>query len=99
MLRHMFKITFLVAGCILVSIVTYAQKMAFTISMPNPATHYYHLSMRCEGMKKDSVEFRMPVWTTGYYQVLDFANYVENFRASDEKGSTLQWEKSAKNAW
>lgn len=98
-MRQLYATTNLTLVCLLATVITHAQKMAFTISMPQPATHYYHVSLRCDGIKKETVEFRMPAWTTGYYQILDFGNYVENFQATDNNGKVLSWEKSGKNAW
>jgi predicted metalloprotease with PDZ domain len=73
--------------------------LSFTVSMPQPATHRFHIVFRCEGIKKDTVEFKMPVWMPGYYQILDYANNVENFSVSTESGKQLPWTKSSKNGW
>lgn len=73
--------------------------MAFTVSMDRPATHYYHVIFRCQGLKGPEEEFKMPSWTPGYYQILDYARNVLNFRAEDLRGSSLPWKKTAKNTW
>jgi predicted metalloprotease with PDZ domain len=73
--------------------------MAFTVSMEQPNTHYYHVIFRGEGMKDKTQDFKMPVWTPGYYQILDYARNVLNFRAEDGAGNPLAWEKTAKNTW
>lgn len=81
----------------------YAQQtkssITFTVSMEKPATHYFHVEMKCEGIKKESLLLKMPVWTPGYYQRLDFANNVENFHATDPKGNEIKWTKSSGNGW
>jgi hypothetical protein len=45
----------------------YGQKqegtMAFTISMEQPNTHYYHVVLHCEGIKAEILDFKMPAWT------------------------------------
>ena len=73
--------------------------MAFTLSMEQPNTHYYHVVFRGEGMKDKTQDFKMPTWTPGYYQIMDYARNVLNFRAEDGAGNPLAWEKTAKNIW
>jgi predicted metalloprotease with PDZ domain len=73
--------------------------MAFTVSMEQPHTHYYHVVFRCEGLKGETQDFKMPAWTPGYYLIMDYAKNVVNFRAEDGAGKELSWEKTAKNTW
>jgi predicted metalloprotease with PDZ domain len=73
--------------------------MAFTVSMGQPTTHYYHVVFRCEGLKGETQDFKMPSWTPGYYWILNSARNVLNFRAEDGAGNALAWEKTAKNTW
>jgi len=72
--------------------------IAFTVSMENPADHKYQVVLRCAGLAGATQEFRMPVWSPGYYGLRGFPDNVQNFRAEDDRGNALQWEKSA-NAW
>lgn len=78
---------------------TQRNAVAFTVSMPNPGTHIYHIVAHCPELQGETVEFRMPVWTPGYYGVFDYAAKVRNFSATDDAGRPLRWEKSAPNAW
>jgi predicted metalloprotease with PDZ domain len=82
---------------------TYAQKnqtsYSFTVSMEKPTSHYYHITMNADGLKGSTHEFKMPVWTPGYYLIMDYAKYVINFNAKDAKGNPLNWERSSKNGW
>jgi len=73
--------------------------MAFTVSMEQPNTHYYHVVFRCEGIKGETLDFKMPAWTPGYYQIMDYAKNVLNFRAEEGVGKPLLWEKTTKNTW
>jgi predicted metalloprotease with PDZ domain len=72
--------------------------MGFTVWMESPANHTYHVAFRCEGLQGTSQDFRMPVWSPGYYGIRDFAKNVQNFRAADGQGKELKWERAA-NAW
>jgi predicted metalloprotease with PDZ domain len=73
--------------------------IAFTVSMENPSRHYFHVEMQCRDIKKESLLLKMPVWTPGYYQRLDFANNVENFHAADAKGKEIKSSKTSGNSW
>ena len=73
--------------------------MSYTVSMDRPWTHYYHVEFFCEGIRGETIDFRMPDWTPGYYMILDLAKYVTNFHAEDGNENVLQWEKVSKNTW
>ncbi|HEY3382516.1 MAG TPA: PDZ domain-containing protein [Vicinamibacterales bacterium] len=73
--------------------------MTFTVSVPDIAAHQFHVVVRCDGLTGETAEFRMPVWTPGYYGLFDFAGNVRNFAAADGDGKPLTWEKTGPNAW
>ncbi len=69
------------------------------ISMDSPHTHYFHVKMDFKNSEDDLFQVKMPVWTPGYYWMLNFAKNVVNFSASDEEGSVLKYQKSDLNTW
>ena len=73
--------------------------MAFIVSLPQPATHTYHVTFRCEGLKGELQDFKLPQWSPGYYGIGDYSRNVSHFRAEDGAGRTLAWEKVTKNTW
>jgi len=73
--------------------------MAFTVSMEQPHTHYYHVVFHCQGLKGETHDFKMPAWTPGYYRIMDYAGNVLNFRAEGGSGNPLTWKKTSKNIW
>jgi predicted metalloprotease with PDZ domain len=73
-------------------------KIFFTVSMEHPETQKFRVQMKLEN-KGNSVDLKMPVWTPGYYQKMNYANNVENFYAADASGKELQWQKTADNTW
>src|SRR5688500_6501264 len=85
--------------CCLFILTASAQKISFTVSMDNPASHIFHVSMQYSGFKGDAQDFKMPVWTPGYYQRLDFANNLDSLTITDAKGKSLTWEKVNINTW
>ncbi|MBP1635118.1 MAG: family metallopeptidase [Acidobacteria bacterium] len=74
-------------------------RVAFTVSAADPAAHLFHVVMRCDGLPGDRAEFRMPVWTPGYYGLFDFAGNVRAFTALDGRGQPLAWEKTGASSW
>jgi predicted metalloprotease with PDZ domain len=73
--------------------------MAFTVSMDQPNTHYYQVEFRCDGLKGEAQDFKMPVWMPGMYVIQDYAKNVINFKAVNGTGAALAFAKTAKNTW
>ena len=73
--------------------------LKFKVSMEDPASHYYHVELRCEGFAKEKMNFKLPAWTPGYYWVMDFAKNVIRFNAQSSSGEKLGWNKVDKNNW
>ncbi|GAB3513018.1 M61 family metallopeptidase [Emticicia fontis] len=67
--------------------------------MNDPSTHLYHVVLDGRGFEVGGVQLTMPAWITGYYQLMNFANNVENFQAFSTDGRPLNWEKSGANTW
>ncbi len=74
--------------------------MTFTVSMPRPAAHLFHVTMRCEvpkaetpGLPHAGLDARA---STG---ILDYEKNVSDFRAADGTGRPLPWEKVTRNTW
>ena len=71
---------------------------SFTVTMENPSSHMFHVTMEVSNLKSTSTEFKIPVWTPGYYQLLNFQNGVENIKA-EAGGKSLNIEKKEANSW
>jgi len=76
-----------------------APALSLTVSMERPTSHYYHVVLRADGLQGEAQDFKMPVWTPGYYRIMDYAKFVKDFHAADGGGRTLAFEKTAKNTW
>ena len=77
----------------------FSQTISYTLSMPEPWTHYYHVTQTIKGERKKSIDFVMPVWIPGSYKVREFSKNAEEFKAHSEKSDNLKWEKIDKNSW
>lgn len=73
--------------------------MRYTVSIPQPATHRYQVELRVGSQPQDTLRLKMPNWMPGYYQLMHYANDVENMTAQDEKGSRLPLQKADDNTW
>lgn len=69
------------------------------VRMPEPWTHYYHVSMTVSHLLADSIDLVMPVWTPGSYVVREFGRNVRDFSAAGAIGNRLHWEKISKHTW
>ncbi len=75
------------------------ETVSFVVSMEHPAEHIFHIDMHYEGAMGEIVDLKMPMWTPGYYGILDFPGNVRNFQAADGTGKQLAWEQTTENRW
>ena len=77
-------------GFILTLLVRFAaaqpDTISYTLSMEAPHTHYFEVEMTLKGVDRDTLDFKMPVWTPGSYLVREFSRHVEAFQAEDRGG-------------
>ena len=71
----------------------------YTVSFPEPQTHYLEVSAVVPTDGRPEVELTMAVWTPGSYLVREYARHVEAVTASGADGRALQVAKSDKNRW
>jgi len=72
---------------------------AYTVSMPQPSNHLFHVTLRADGLTGEFHDVKLPAWHPGYYRMIDYAKNLSNFRAEDAAGRALPWEKTTKNTW
>ncbi len=73
-------------------------KISYTLTFPEAQAHYVDVEMQISGLKQNSLDLKMPVWTPGSYLVREFARNIETINAS-AKGKTLSLQKTRKNTW
>ena len=76
-----------------------APAISITVSVDRPTAHYYHVVLRADGLRGAAQDVKMPVWTPGYYRIMDYAKSVKDLRAEDGQGRALPFVKTAKNVW
>jgi len=71
----------------------------YSVSMPEPSNHLFHVTLFCSGLKEDTIDFKMPRWMPGYYQIMEYPDEVRNFSANSMKGKDVHAIKKDKNTW
>jgi predicted metalloprotease with PDZ domain len=75
-----------------------AAPIQYTVSFPEPHTHYMEVSAIVPTGGRPSIEMMMAVWTPGSYLVREYERHVESVAAT-AAGQGLTVEKTDKNRW
>jgi predicted metalloprotease with PDZ domain len=75
-----------------------ASAIIYSVSFPQPQSHYVVVDALVKDWKGGSIDFYMPVWTPGSYLVREFARNVEQVSVTSA-GRSLNCSKSSKNHW
>ena len=78
-----------------------AQKHVYEVSMENPYTHYFDVTLTYTGEipKKGFLDFKMATWAPGSYLIREFSKSVEAVSATNETNKSLEVNKLSKNTW
>jgi predicted metalloprotease with PDZ domain len=73
----------------------------YRLSMPKPANHLFDVEATFYNIEegKSVLDVLLPVWRPGRYLILDLADGVQNFSASDSANRELHWQKVTKSNW
>jgi len=85
------------------TIAAFSQKetplLHYAVSILEPAGHTLDVELHCSNWEHDTLHLKMPKWMPGYYQIIDYANSVENLMVKDDKRKSLPVEKINGNTW
>ncbi|UZR99473.1 M61 family peptidase [Chondrinema litorale] len=104
-MKKITKLSFILICCLITVLSTagFAQaqtgKMAYTVSFPEPASNGLHVKLQTSGWQQDTLNFKMPKWMPGYYQIMDYADEIVSISAEDSKGEKLTLDKINENTW
>ncbi|RRR75583.1 MAG: M61 family peptidase [Candidatus Viridilinea halotolerans] len=73
--------------------------ITYTISMPEPDSHLFHVSIEVDGINGATQDLILPAWTPGSYMIREYARHVQDFSAQTVDGTPLIWQKVAKDTW
>jgi len=91
-----FLITFLLLSG--VSLTSYAAVVA-NIKITHPEHNLAEVEITFERAENNSLQFKLPTWRTGRYEILKLANGVRNFQVKDKFDNEIQWQKTDKSTW
>jgi predicted metalloprotease with PDZ domain len=98
-MKLVYRSSILLSCFIFIRLTVIAQKIAFTVSMNNPVSQKFQVKLQYEVPKESTVELKMPNWSPGYYQRMNYPKNVENFRVTDKNGKVLPWAHSNNTTW
>ncbi|HEY7899116.1 MAG TPA: hypothetical protein VIC03_11960 [Gemmatimonadaceae bacterium] len=76
-----------------------APAIHYTISMPDPESHLYSVTIDVGNVKGTVLKFQMPVWSPGRYARMDFAKNVQEFSVTDGNANALRWDRENGSLW
>ena len=71
----------------------------YSVFASDPSSHIYHIELYCSGWITDTINFKMPKWMPGYYQIMDYAKGVQNFSSTDKAGKKFAVKKPQDDTW
>ncbi|MBK9388948.1 MAG: M61 family metallopeptidase [Bacteroidetes bacterium] len=74
-------------------------ELHYTVSMTDPANHLYKVDLECNGWTSDTIDFKMPQWMPGYYQIMNYYKEVSAFSAKSADGKNVSITIPAENTW
>jgi predicted metalloprotease with PDZ domain len=75
-----------------------AASIKYTLSFPEPQTHYVKVTMEIKNWNGPVCRVKLPVWTPGSYMVREFSRFLEQFHAFSQS-EELQVSRFRKNGW
>jgi predicted metalloprotease with PDZ domain len=94
-----FFIYLIVFGATTVHAQKHVPVLEYTVSMPDPASRYFHVELYCSGINEADINLKMPAWMPGYYQLMHYAKAVENVVATTANKDSLAIALVNENTW
>lgn len=73
--------------------------LQYTVSFPQPGTHTYQVELHTSGWNQDTLNFKLPNWMPGYYQLLNYSKNVNAFSVKEKSGKSIPFDKINDNTW
>lgn len=71
----------------------------YSLSITQPQHHLGNVSVEFPKSAQSHIDVKLPAWRTGRYEILNLANGVRYFAATDDSGNALKWEKINHSTW
>ncbi|MBN7809668.1 M61 family metallopeptidase [Algoriphagus sp. H41] len=73
--------------------------MHYEVGPKDAASHLFAVSLHTEGWDRDTLDFKLPNWTPGYYQLMNYSEKVSGFKVVDAAGKAIPFSKPTANTW
>ena len=73
--------------------------MIYTISYQQASTHFIDIELAVETEGDSQIQFQLPAWRPGRYELGNFAKNIQKWQAFDENGNELSSKKLTKDLW
>lgn len=90
---------FILLLLITVNCLAQTSNILFTVDMTNPENNEYKVSLSADVLPEPYIDFALPAWSPGYYQIMDFGKNVTTFNPKNSAGESLRWVKFDTNTW
>jgi len=74
-------------------------KLNYAVSFENPESHYLEVTLNFDNIHAKKTTLSLPVWTPGYYLILETPRYIVDFEVLDANNKMISWKKNTKNSW
>ena len=71
----------------------------YTISYNNPHRHFVDFKLSTKTSGKEKMQFQLPAWRPGRYELANFAQNIQKWAAFDENKNLLDFKKITKDLW
>ncbi|WP_413403233.1 M61 family metallopeptidase [Pseudoalteromonas sp. KJ71-7] len=71
----------------------------YALNISQPEHHLGDVNVEFPKTAQSYLDVKLPAWRTGRYEILNLANGVRYFKASDDDGNALKWEKIDHSTW
>jgi predicted metalloprotease with PDZ domain len=73
--------------------------LKYELAFEHPNTHLMDVTVHASDLKGATVEFAMPDWAPGSYNIENYAANIQRFRAASVDGKELAWRKTDGQTW
>jgi predicted metalloprotease with PDZ domain len=73
--------------------------IAYRIAMPDPATHFFDVTIAIGNVADSVVRLQMPVWSPGRYARFDFARTLQDLTITGPNNTPLAWTRENGSLW
>jgi predicted metalloprotease with PDZ domain len=71
----------------------------YTISYSHPHRHFVDFQLSTKTLAKETMQFQLPAWRPGRYELADFAQNIQKWAAFDQDNNRLSFKKVTKDLW